>query len=530
MTETVLASLTLLSAALALVMLLRKPVRHLLGPGPGFLLWLLVPAMTAAAWMKLPTLASLRPLTESAPIASLGALIVHPGNALPVATGHPAASSQSGYLLLALWLTGTCIMVLRLLLAHLQVTKRAQQPDATLHSLLAAQLDPATLARIRTHSMGPAVMFAWPCMILIPADFARRFNPQQRTLVLAHEQMHLHRADPLWRLIAELTRALLWFHPLVWLALPRFRLDQELACDTATLSGCQPSRAAYARTLMDDLGTSRVPALTGWVNPHQLKERLTMIKSRRIHSHRRRLGYSLVLAAIAASTLLVGAALSTSKAAHAETARDTPPVISVNVGDHGIYWNGDKVDSLSLQHRGVLTARIDPEIPVLLTIGSNVPDKQAGNIANALRQSGLSRVDLRHVDTTPLTNLPADGERQMQYRSQRRPHYPASAIRARQQGTVVLKVHISDDGDALGAKATNTGVATDLVKASLAAALSWKYTEGKDGWVRIPVQYTLHEFKGIPVNELPALPPGQEWRWSADGKSIRSVPTGPTSD
>lgn len=448
---------------------------------------------------------------------------MHPGNSLGPVVGSIRISTQSSeHLLLGLWLVGTCALLLRLMIGHLRLLRQARRPSARMRALLASQLDTATLNRIRTHAMGPAVLFAWPCMILIPTDFAPRFNPQQRALVLAHEQTHLRRADPLWRLLAELARAALWFHPLVWLALPRFRLDQELACDAATLSGNHRSRLDYARTLMGDLSTPRTPLLTSWINPRQLKERLIMIKSGHVHSRRRHFGYGLIMADIAATTLLVGAALSTPELAHAETAQGSPPVISVNINQHGTYWNGNKVDSLSLQHRSVVAARINPEIPVLLTAGTKVPDDQASDMASTLRQSGLKDVDIRRINTTALAEISPDEDSLMQYRAQRGPRYPASTVHDKQQGTVVVHVHFAADGTALGAVAQPTEASTELIKASLSAILSWRTEAGENLWKRIPVQYELRGLDKLP--DLQASQDGEKAQMAAGGDRIGAAP------
>ncbi len=53
---------------------------------------------------------------------------------------------------------------------------------------------------------------------------------------LAHENAHLGRGDPWWRLLGWLTLCLHWFDPLCWLAFLLAGRDMELSCDEAVLA------------------------------------------------------------------------------------------------------------------------------------------------------------------------------------------------------------------------------------------------------------------------------------------------------
>ncbi len=165
-------------------------------------------------------------------------------------------------------------------------------------------LDPCHL---RLHAAGPAVLWAPQSLVLLPADFLDRFDAGERRLVLQHESMHLRRGDALWSLLAELAAALLWFHPLAWLALPRLRLDQELACDERVLHQSPQDAARYARTLLHSTGSSTAPALIPWLAEPQLKERLSMIQHRRPGTLRRRIGF-ICLTTIMAGSVFVAQA------------------------------------------------------------------------------------------------------------------------------------------------------------------------------------------------------------------------------
>src|SRR5437660_6640108 len=86
-------------------------------------------------------------------------------------------------------------------------------------------------------------------VIVLPSD-ATDWPEDRRRIVLSHELAHIARNDWLLQLSAELTRAIYWFHPLVWLAAAQLRQESERACDDAVLlSGIAPSH--YASQLLD---------------------------------------------------------------------------------------------------------------------------------------------------------------------------------------------------------------------------------------------------------------------------------------
>src|SRR5256884_497940 len=86
-------------------------------------------------------------------------------------------------------------------------------------------------------------------VIVLPSD-ATDWPEDRRRIVLSHELAHIARNDWLLQISAELTRAIYWFHPLVWLAAAQLRQESEGACDDAVLlSGIAPSH--YASQLLD---------------------------------------------------------------------------------------------------------------------------------------------------------------------------------------------------------------------------------------------------------------------------------------
>ncbi|MBU6246702.1 MAG: TonB family protein [Xanthomonadaceae bacterium] len=253
---------------LAVALALRRPVRRLLGAGPAFTLWLWPLLLAFVPWLPMRAM---------------------PAYALPPVLAQARASAAAAFattprihdIWLLLWSAGAVVALLRLAIAYVRL-RRAARPVPTVLQAQVAEVAPGLdPRRLRLHPQGPAVLWAPRSLVLLPAGFARDSDPARMRMVLAHECTHLRRHDPLWSLLAEIAAALLWFHPLAWLALPRFRLDQELACDERTLRSGDTDAAAYARTLLSSTGMDVSPVLIPWLAEPQLKERLTMIRRHR---------------------------------------------------------------------------------------------------------------------------------------------------------------------------------------------------------------------------------------------------------
>jgi len=85
--------------------------------------------------------------------------------------------------------------------------------------------------------------------ILLPADW-REWPAEKLDAAMAHERMHVRRADWAVALLAGLNGCLFWFHPLAWWLRRRLAALAEQACDDATLLELG-GRECYAQTLLD---------------------------------------------------------------------------------------------------------------------------------------------------------------------------------------------------------------------------------------------------------------------------------------
>ena len=97
--------------------------------------------------------------------------------------------------------------------------------------------------KIRT----PFVMGVLSPKIYLPWD-----TPQEeQRFIIAHERQHIHRGDPLWKLLGYLALCVHWFNPLVWLAFFLGGKDMEMSCDEAVLNRLgEGIRADYSQALL----------------------------------------------------------------------------------------------------------------------------------------------------------------------------------------------------------------------------------------------------------------------------------------
>ena len=191
------------AAAVVLVLLLRGPVRRLIGARLAYRLWALAPVAAIAS--------------------------VFPSLSETLGSGPPPTlmGEEHAFTLLAAWLAGAVALTTVIVLQERAFRARAEAGRA-----------------------GPAVMGVfWP-RIVLPADIAARFDPEARRMIDLHERAHIKRGDPIANLAIAGVQVLGWCNPLIHVGALCARLDQEMACD-ATVLGLRPDlRRSYAQALV----------------------------------------------------------------------------------------------------------------------------------------------------------------------------------------------------------------------------------------------------------------------------------------
>lgn len=270
------------SLLMALVLLVREPVRRLFGPAAAYGLWLipalrlLMPTLTTTVERTVP---AARPLSITASHS--------PAPLLAPITG-PSMINWEVWAVSA-WLAGASAMLLCGFYVY-RLQRRAVLRD----SVQLARLGSIRIVRSAAVS-GPMAFGIFDRVIALPIDFDDRYDPHERRLALDHELAHHHSGDLVLSHIAFILLCLQWFNPLAWLSHRAFRFDQEAACDARVLKkASSENRAAYAHAITKAASGPALLFAGALDRPRTLRRRLqSMLTS---PSTRRRLaGKALIL-------------------------------------------------------------------------------------------------------------------------------------------------------------------------------------------------------------------------------------------
>jgi beta-lactamase regulating signal transducer with metallopeptidase domain len=321
------ASLLLVQATLAssvaalLVIGLRKLLHRAIGARAACWLWLFVPFAALALVLPQPerSVEMVAPLTAGPVRAAVSDAM----SAIVTVAPH----AHYAWAVLWAWIAGALLSFALTLRRHhtflRELGEMQRQSDGSMRA--SACNEPLLLGVFRPR-------------LVLPPDFDLRYGANERAMVLAHEQAHLHRHDPLTNAAAHVWVCLSWFNPLMYWALRLFRFDQELACDASVLAlpGATPRRYADAllkTQLAADLARKRATMGCHWHSFHPLAERIHMLKHPLPGALRRRTGFVLMLALVASGCYAVRTAQS--QAATAASDR-TPIAINLKIFENGV--------------------------------------------------------------------------------------------------------------------------------------------------------------------------------------------------
>lgn len=296
------------SAAILLILLVRKPVRRLAGARLASWLWL-TPLIAAIAVLlpaipqhAAPVAPPLRPLLEGA----FDAAASWAAPALLVTPTTTTSAIDLTLILAALWAIGACTFLALML-------SRQQRGMAAFGQLTCG---PDGLWRASGQA-GPAVIGLFRPRLVTPADFESRFTPREQHLVLAHERAHLGASHTRINAGLALASCFNWFNPLIHLGVRCARADQELACDAAVVERFPGERRVYAEALLKtQLTSASLPLGCTWPprSSSLLKERVMMLARKSPGRNTR----------IAGAGLVVSIGLAAGLAGWAQTPGNTP--------------------------------------------------------------------------------------------------------------------------------------------------------------------------------------------------------------
>lgn len=292
----------------------------------------------------------------------------------------------------AVWVTGFSLLVVRLALSRLVLSRSERRGTviATLgqgassdsdDSLTVAFFDAAQQLGLRrrvrlTVHQERSIPVVWGVVrhrLMLP-DAARDWDSAQLRSVLLHELAHIKRLDAIAQLVAQCACAVHWFNPLVWFAAWRLHVERERACDDLVLgSGVRPS--AYASHLLH-VATKLSPA--DWTSAcglamagrSSLEGRLHAILTERLDRRR-------VSATFAVLTLLVAVTVAIPVAMLQAAQNDAPPATPVSEPDQFTNSDNDTPDSNASDSADGKSKTNNSPAPVAVELSSEHPDAQS---------------------------------------------------------------------------------------------------------------------------------------------------------
>lgn len=135
-----------------------------------------------------------------------------------------------------IWVAGVSVMALYSLTSYLRLRGRlAESMHCRDNVYLSDRID------------SPFVMGLLRPRVYLPSGVP----VQERPYILAHEQHHIRRGDPLWKLLGYCALCIHWFNPLVWAAFVLAGKDMEMSCDEAVIRQLGADiRADYSASLL----------------------------------------------------------------------------------------------------------------------------------------------------------------------------------------------------------------------------------------------------------------------------------------
>lgn len=510
------------SAAVALALILRQPLRYWLGASAAYLLWLLLPVALLAVLLPAPQVAAV-PMRVSEVAVQVGQAVV----------AGPAVIAHWPLWLCCAWLAGTLLMALRLY----RQQRKFQQGLGRLRQRDDGLWQAQTVAGL------PAAMGLLRPRIVLPAGFEQRYLPIEQQLVLLHERVHLQRGDIAINALLALLQCLYWFNPLLLFALRCCRQDQELSCDERVIARVSGARRSYGEAMLKTgLAASPLPVGCHWQNHHPLKERIAMLK-RPVPGRKQWCAMLVLSLGLSSAFGYTAWAAQPGKAVSTSTSTSSSSSTSTTTGKGTVYATfveatlegtkqrfelqqsaGTPFSFSASSDKGVQWAAeftLQPATDGMLTLKGRLkangdlissptllikPDVAAGIEVSTADGRSTWVLELRSValaagDPAIVSSASGNAEQVALLNDGRMPppSYPRDAMHNRTTGKVVLRIAVDAEGRATDVVVTEAHPKGVFEATSIAAARQWRFTpamkDGKPvaGLIRVPISFDMDD-------------------------------------
>jgi TonB family protein len=480
------------------------------------------------ASLALPFFAMLLPAWHSATLgnaatfwspahANAGSSVSHtiPSSIINVTATPQFLNRLAGAALLA-WAVGASFFLLRLLvglarLAWVSVHAKPLFDEDWIYTVL--QLSkfhkigrPVRLLLCNSSTAMPLTWGIFRPVIVLPSS-AAQWPEDRRCMVLSHELAHISRHDWFLQICAELTRAIYWFHPLVWLAAAQLRQESERASDDAVLrSGIAPS--SYASQLLD-LARTLENSGRAWstalaiARPSNLERRFAAMLNPSLNRSRLSSRAKMFIPFLALCLLFPLAALHlTAQNLAGKTSGTIHDPSGAGVANATIIMTNQEaktIDMTTSDREGNFAFKTLPagnyELQVLKPGFETYRVPQVSlDASRDFSESFTLQVGAitEHVTVVPVNSSKSAPTETTSGKPSRlsvggsvqaakiitkvQPIYPESARSAGISGTVVLRAVIGMDGKPLSLRIVNSQIDPDLAHSAVEAVNQWRYT------------------------------------------------------
>ena len=211
-----------------------------------------------------------------------------PRGASPAAT-NPQASFPWGRALAFAIGAGVAARLLWILVGvvRLRALRRAGEAAPRTAADEELQATIGTSAQIRyVSSLGQPVTFGLRTPIVLLPEALKDQPVEIQRAVLTHELWHVRRRDWAWTVLEESVRALLWFHPSIWMLLTHIQATREEVVDELTVLATG-SRRSYVDALIVFADRQPLFAATAFARRRHLVHRIVLISKEAVMSPRR---------------------------------------------------------------------------------------------------------------------------------------------------------------------------------------------------------------------------------------------------